>query len=291
MPQNAEAEFEWKQQQLHSCGMQQLQRPSTRGVATSHSILAAKSDIWDFLRELFPISHSELRRQQPGSLGFHQHTNTSPSSSIQQLQQLHPAAQMDHLQFLLACCLVFVDMCRYFNELNTSKGLINPSLEATRTCVQVHKESNKGRQQQLPYSQGSWNSFLVYLWRCSNSSQGCTTYKMPFSKTGTLWNSYEGCNVLGLLWSSLPTTFSNINTPQQQLNQLATHKEHGCSSLQLSLVVRTVGCVCLCRYSKRSNHLKTKTNKQPREPAAISFSNLQIASCSTTYQTTIQPQS
>ncbi|XP_055829574.1 uncharacterized protein LOC129898883 [Solanum dulcamara] len=72
----------------------------------------------------------------------------------------------------------------------------------------------------------------------------------------------------GATHSAGTSTLSNINTPQQTLYQLAAHKEHGYSSLQIPLVVRC-SRFDLCRYSKKSNHLITKTNKQPRETAAI----------------------
>ncbi|XP_055835175.1 uncharacterized protein LOC129903654 [Solanum dulcamara] len=120
-----------------------------------------------------------------------------------------------------------------------------------------------------------------------------------------------GCLSLADCFFLGTSTLSNINTPQQTLYQLAAHKEHGYSSLQIPLVVRCsrfdlcrypscsflleaalspksshpsnnsihlqqtrniykfVCFVFLYRYSKKSNHLITKTNKQPRETAAI----------------------
>ncbi|XP_055822195.1 uncharacterized protein LOC129890728 [Solanum dulcamara] len=150
-------------------------------------------------------------------------------------------------------------------------------------------------------SQTQSHNIQSSIWPCSSPS----FWTWPLSTyAGPLWNCYEGCNVLGLLWSntlSWSTTLSIINTPQQQLHQPAADKEQiqpnsttiGYSSMQISWVVWFVGFDCLCRYSKNLNLITTKdihscvtdTNKQPNHKG----SNKKMHTCLRSFLLTSAP--
>ncbi|XP_055807020.1 uncharacterized protein LOC129875815 [Solanum dulcamara] len=150
-------------------------------------------------------------------------------------------------------------------------------------------------------SQTQSHNIQSSIWPCSSPS----FWTWPLSTyAGPLWNCYEGCNVLRLLWSntlSWSTTLSIINTPQQQLHQPAADKEQiqpnsttiGYSSMQISWVVWFVGFDCLCRYSKNLNLITTKdihscvtdTNKQPNHKG----SNKKMHTCLRSFLLTSAP--